>query len=69
MIHSQAYLNLVLEDPSNHETDGKGNVVWSNIYYPEDITEFVILTRTGTCTKNSFGGELVKQFDSVLSEH
>ena len=36
----QAYhLNLTLDDPRNHGTDG--NLVWSNICYPEDITELV----------------------------
>ena len=42
MIHRQAYhLNPVLEDPRNHRTDNKGNVVWNNIFYPDVITEFL----------------------------
>ena len=42
VIHRQAYyLNLTL-DPRNHGTDG--DLVWSNICYPEDITELVFNT-------------------------
>ena len=29
------------EDPRNHWTDDKGNVVWNNICYSDDISEFV----------------------------
>ena len=35
------YLNLMLDDPRNHGTDG--NLVWSNNCYPEDITDFVLI--------------------------
>ena len=29
------------ENPRNHWTDDKGNVVWNNICYADDILEFV----------------------------
>ena len=42
MIYKEAYrLNLVLEDPRNHWTGDKRNVIWNNICYPNDISEFV----------------------------
>ena len=42
VIYRQAYrLNLVLEDARNHGTDEKRTVVWSNICYIEDISEFL----------------------------
>ena len=30
------------EDPRNHGTDDKENVVWNNICYSDDISEFVL---------------------------
>ena len=42
MIYRETYrLNLVPEDPRNHRTDDKGNVIWNNICNPDDISEFV----------------------------
>ena len=35
------HLNLVVEDPRNYQMDDKGNVIWNNICYPDDISEFV----------------------------
>ena len=42
VIYREAYhLSLVLEDPRNHQTDDKGNVIWNDICYPDDISEYV----------------------------
>ena len=66
-IYRQAdHLNLALEDPRNHGWDDKGNVVWSNICYPEDISELLFDRNEANDDESDF--EASSDFEDVFDD-
>jgi hypothetical protein len=41
-----------VDDPANHRWDEKGNVVWSNVSYPQDISELLLVKHGNVDSEN-----------------
>lgn len=58
-------LVMNLDNPDNHEWDDQGNVIWSNICYPEDLSELLVDMEDKDVAETEFDDDFLGDDDFV----